>query len=103
MARHPRGRLPVEPLAQEAGHVAVGHLGVERAWVARYRDKVAGTDDFIALAAKASHRDVTGFLRKWLYGETTPRMPGHPDWTVTPVVEQPTTARASRALARARP
>jgi len=25
------------------------------------------------------------FLRDWLYGTKTPRMPGHPDWTVTPV------------------
>jgi aminopeptidase N len=95
------GALVLYALRQKIGNAAFDR--VERAWVARYRDKVASTDDFIALAAKVSHRDVTGFLRKWLYGETTPRMPGHPDWTVTPVVEQPTTARASRALARARP
>ena len=74
--------------------------------MARYRDKVASTDDFIALAAKVSHRDVTGFLRKWLYGETTPRMPGHPDWTADPVVEQPADragAQPGNARERARP
>ena len=68
--------------------------------------QVAGTDDFIALAAKVSHRGVTGFLRNWLYGETTPRMPGHPDWTADPVVEQPAAVRALRpgnARERARP
>jgi aminopeptidase N len=95
------GALVLYALRQKIGNAAFDR--VERAWVARYRDKVASTDDFIALAAKVSHRDVTGFLRKWLYGETTPRMPGHPDWTVSPVVEQQTTARASGALARARP
>ncbi|MFE8945871.1 hypothetical protein [Streptomyces sp. NPDC007856] len=26
-----------------------------------------------------------GPLGDWLYGTKTPRMPGHPDWTVTPV------------------
>ena len=98
------GALVLYALRQKIGKPAFDR--VERAWVARYRDKVAGTDDFIALAAKVSHRDVTGFLRKWLYGETTPRMPGHPDWTVAPVVEQPAALRALRpgnARERARP
>ena len=34
-----------------------------------------------------------GFLRAWLYGETTPPMPGHPDWTADPVVETPPSAK----------
>jgi hypothetical protein len=25
------------------------------------------------------------FLNAWIYGTTTPPMPGHPDWTVEPV------------------
>ena len=98
------GALVLYALRQKIGNAAFDR--VERAWVARYRDKVAGTDDFIALAAKVSHRDVTGFLRKWLYGETTPRMPGHADWTADPVVEQPAAVRALRpgnARERARP
>ena len=37
----------------------------------------------------------TGFLRDWLYGTTTPPMPGHPDWKVDPVVE----AAPAKALA----
>lgn len=24
-------------------------------------------------------------ITAWFYGTTTPAMPGHPDWTVTPV------------------
>ena len=34
-------------------------------------------------------------LRNWAYGTKTPPMPGHPDWTVDPVVENaPTTLSA---------
>ena len=44
-----------------------------------------GTDDFIALASKVARGDLSGFLRDWLYGTTTPPMPNHPDWTVDPV------------------
>ncbi|MDR6977939.1 hypothetical protein J2X68_004663 [Streptomyces sp. 3330] len=36
---------------------------------------------------------MSGFLRDWLYGTTTPRMPGHPDWTVTPVTPALTAPR----------
>ena len=44
------------------------------------------TDDFIALATEISgDSSVTPFLRDWLYGQKTPPMPGHPDWTVNPV------------------
>ncbi|MGI3784732.1 MAG: M1 family metallopeptidase [Janthinobacterium lividum] len=59
---------------------------VERAWVARNRGKSASTEDFIRLATKVSKDPgVDPFLREWLYSETTPPMPGHPDWTVDPV------------------
>ncbi|MER5430070.1 M1 family metallopeptidase [Streptomyces sp. NPDC002588] len=58
---------------------------VERAFLARFRDSSASTEDYIAVACEVSGQDVSGFLRDWLYGTTTPRMPGHPDWTVTPV------------------
>ena len=43
---------------------------------------MASTADFIALASKVAGRDVGPFLHAWLYDETTPAMPGHPDWTV---------------------
>nr|WSY49873.1 M1 family metallopeptidase [Streptomyces sp. NBC_00886] len=58
---------------------------VERDFLARYRDSAATTEDYIAVASKVSGQDLSGFLRDWLYGTATPRMPGHPDWTVTPV------------------
>jgi aminopeptidase N len=87
------GALVLYALRQKIGKSAFER--VERAWVHRYEGKSASTDDFIALAARVSHRRVTGFLRDWLYGDTTPPMPGHPDWTADPVVE----GSAARALA----
>ncbi|MDT3399563.1 M1 family peptidase, partial [Streptomyces sp. B1866] len=58
---------------------------VEHAFLARHRNSTASTRDFIALASEVSGQDLTGFLTEWLYGTKTPRMPGHPDWTVNPV------------------
>ena len=41
---------------------------------------------------------MTRFLRDWLYGTTTPPMPGHPDWeTAAAPVATATAARASSA------
>ncbi|MET8975698.1 M1 family metallopeptidase [Streptomyces sp. NPDC004539] len=68
---------------------------VERAFLARHRDSSASTADYVATACAVSGQDVSGFLREWLYGTTTPRMPGHPDWTVTPVT--PSLAAPKRA------
>ncbi|MDF3143633.1 MULTISPECIES: M1 family metallopeptidase [unclassified Streptomyces] len=58
---------------------------LERAFLARYRNSSASTEDYIAVASEVTGQDLSGFLRDWLYGTKTPRMPGHPDWTVTPV------------------
>jgi aminopeptidase N len=71
---------------------------IERAWVSTYEGKSASTDDFIALASRVSGRDVTGFLRDWVYGTKTPPMPGHPDWVVIPAGAT-TNARALAAPA----
>ena len=38
----------------------------------------------MALASLVAHQDLRPFLTSWLYGTTTPPMPGHPDWKVTP-------------------
>ena len=77
------GALVLYALRQKVGNAAFEQ--VERTWVQRYRDGVASTDDFIALAAEISgDASVIPFLRDWVYGEKTPPMPGHPDWTVNP-------------------
>jgi aminopeptidase N len=85
------GALVLYALRQRIGTPAFEQ--VERTWVQRYRDSVAGTDDFIALAADISgDQGVIPFLRDWLYGEKTPAMPGHPDWTVNPAGSITTTS-----------
>ncbi|WKX72972.1 M1 family metallopeptidase [Streptomyces sp. XD-27] len=70
--------LVLYALRQEIGRAAFERL--ERAWVQRHQDGVAATDDFVRLASAVAGRDLTGFLRPWLYGKKTPPMPGHPDW-----------------------
>ncbi|MFJ5259976.1 M1 family metallopeptidase [Streptomyces sp. NPDC088387] len=81
--RYLGGVLVLYALRNEIGEAAFNT--VERTFLDRFRNRSASTDDYIAVASEASGRDVTGFLRDWLYGTKTPRMPGHPDWTVTPV------------------
>ena len=76
------GALVLYALRRQIGDAAFQRL--ERAWVSRYRDGVASTADFIALANRISGQDLTAFLNDWVYGTKTPPMPGHPDWTVTP-------------------
>jgi aminopeptidase N len=87
------GALVLYALRQRVGDATFQRI--ERTWVARYRDRSAGTGDFIALASQVAHRDLTGFLRAWLYGRRTPPMPGHPGWTVDPVQ---TLSPAARSL-----
>ena len=53
--------------------------------VTTYRGKSASTADFIALASQVAGYDLTKFLTEWFYGTATPPMPGHADWTVTPL------------------
>ncbi|HEY7103445.1 MAG TPA: M1 family metallopeptidase [Mycobacteriales bacterium] len=77
------GALVLFALRERIGTAAFNRL--ERAWVRKYAGSTAGTPDFIALASKISGHDQTAFLTDWLFGTTTPPMPGHPDWTVDPV------------------
>jgi aminopeptidase N len=77
------GALVLFALHEEVGDATF--KAIERAWVTRYRFSSASTEDFIALASELSGRDLGPFLRAWLYGTTTPPMPGHPRWTVAPV------------------
>jgi aminopeptidase N len=85
------GALVLYALRQRIGNAAFDQ--VERAWVERYHGRSASTDDFIALATEISaDQSVTPFLRDWLYGDKTPPMPGHPDWTVNPAGSITTTS-----------
>ncbi|MEV2215699.1 M1 family metallopeptidase [Streptomyces sp. NPDC050997] len=70
--------LVLYALRQEIGRPAFEQL--ERVWVSGHQDATATTDDFVRLASRFSGRDLGGFLEPWLYGDTTPPMPGHPTW-----------------------
>ncbi|MEU7057420.1 M1 family metallopeptidase [Streptomyces sp. NPDC046197] len=81
--RYLGGVLVLYALRQAVGDEVFA--AVERTFLDRYRNASATTEDYIAVASQVSGQDQSGFLREWLYGTSTPRMPGHPDWTVTPV------------------
>jgi aminopeptidase N len=81
------GALVLYALRQQVGDATFQRI--ERAWVRRNKGKSVSTDDFIALASDVAGVDLTAFLEDWLYGATTPPMPGHPDWTVDPVPAPP--------------
>lgn len=76
------GALVLYALRQRIGTAAFDRL--LRTWVRVYSGRSASTADFVALASRVSGRDQSAFLATWLYGTTTPPMPGHPDWTVDP-------------------
>ena len=79
------GALVLYALRQQIG--ADAFQQVERMWVQHYEGASASTDDFITLASQVSGQKLKSFLRAWLYGTKTPRMPGHPDWTVDPATK----------------
>ena len=87
------GALVLYALRQVVG--AATFQRIERTWLQTYEGKSASTDDFIALASRVSGRNLTGFLRQWVYATKTPPMPGHPDWTVDPVQQVAPLARPS--------
>ncbi|GLX40416.1 zinc metalloprotease [Streptomyces roseochromogenus] len=81
-------------LRQEIGAEAFDR--VERSWVAEHKDGTAGTEDFVRLASREAGRDLEAFLEPWLYGQTTPPMPGHPEWSGS-TAPKPTPKTAPKA------
>ena len=69
-------------------------------WVQRYEGQSVSTDDFIAFVERSVRGDQTRFLRDWLYGTTTPPMPGHPEWTTGTATATATAARKSSLAVR---
>jgi aminopeptidase N len=85
--RYTGGVLVLYALRQKVGEDTFRRI--EHALLQRYRDRNVGTADFIALATSVSgDASVKPFLTDWLYGDKTPPMPGHPDWTVDPASPQ---------------
>ncbi|MCX5193942.1 M1 family metallopeptidase [Streptomyces sp. NBC_00249] len=85
-------------LRQEIGAEAFDR--VERRWVAEHKDSVASTEDFVRLASQEAGRDLGAFLEPWLYGTTTPAMPGHPEWSAPATAQAPPAAPAAAAAAK---
>ncbi|WP_327699079.1 M1 family metallopeptidase [Streptomyces sp. NBC_00459] len=81
--RYLGGVLVLYALREFVGEATFG--AIERTFLDRYRNASATTENYISVASEIAGQDLSGFLRDWLYGTTTPRMPNHPDWTVTPV------------------
>ncbi|MER5809952.1 M1 family metallopeptidase [Streptomyces sp. NPDC002033] len=79
-------------LRQEVGAEAFDRI--ERSWVAEHRDGVADTRDFVRLASREAGRDLGAFLEPWLYGKTTPPMPGHPEWSAPAASKAPKAPKA---------
>jgi aminopeptidase N len=57
---------------------------IEQTFFDRFRDHSATTQDYIDVANQVSGRDLTTYFHDWIYGTTTPPMPGHPDWHSNP-------------------
>ncbi|KUL52362.1 zinc metalloprotease [Streptomyces sp. NRRL F-4489] len=75
---------------------AAGFDRLEREWVAKHRDGVAGTADFITLASHIYGHNLSGFFWEWLYGTKTPPMPGHPQWKPQAAGKAPAAGRTPR-------
>jgi hypothetical protein len=71
---------------------------MQRTSMRRYKDESVSTEQWISHVNRITHRNPTRFLRDWLYGDTVPPMPGHPDWTADAV----TAAAAARTAAATR-
>jgi aminopeptidase N len=87
------GALVLYALYQRVGER--DFYAIQRSWAQRYSGESVTTWQFILHAAKVS-RDlgVVPFLARWLYGDTIPPMPGHPDWVSPPATDTPPAASA---------
>jgi aminopeptidase N len=68
-----RGGLVLHALRAEVGDDIF--FSILRTYAERFRNGVATTDDFIALAEEISGRDLSGLFENWLYGEEIPPLP----------------------------
>jgi aminopeptidase N len=94
------GSLVLYALRQVVGEETFSEI--ERTWVKKYKDESVSTEQFIAHVNRVSHRNLTSFLRHWLYDSTIPPMPGHPDWTSPPATATAAVSARSAALPTAR-
>ena len=65
-----RGGMTVYALRKKIGDAAFAKLIA--AWTTDFRDRSAGTDDFIRTAERASGQNLDDFFQAWLYGKKKP-------------------------------
>jgi len=82
MGTNSLGALTLYALYQQLGPTTF--RAVEQAFLDRYRDRSATTQDYIDTVNEVSGQNLTGMLNAWLYGPSTPPMPNHPDWKTNP-------------------
>lgn len=87
------GAVVLYALEQKVGEQTMDTI--QREWPQRFRNKSVSTDDFIAFVSDVAGQDLTEFLSAWVYGTSTPTMPGHPDWKVEPVTAETAAAHAA--------
>jgi aminopeptidase N len=90
------GALVVYALQQKVGDQTFQRI--IDTYLDRYRDGNATSADFIRVATAVGGPELGPFLHDWLYGSTTPPMPGHPDW-----VAKPSTTADGRSAPAPRP
>jgi len=54
---------------------------IERTFLKNYAHKSATTADYVDTASRVTGQDLNHFFASWLASETTPEMPGRPDWS----------------------
>lgn len=72
------GALVLFALYKKVG--ATKFAAIEKKWTSTYKGKSASTAQFISLAGSVYGQSLTTFLKEWIYGTTTPPMPGYPTW-----------------------
>ncbi|GHJ39425.1 zinc metalloprotease [Streptomyces sp. TS71-3] len=72
------GALMLYGLRQKVGDTTFHQI--ERTFFDTYEGRSADTQDYIDVANRVSGRDLTSYIRSWIYGRATPPMPGHQDW-----------------------
>lgn len=72
------GALMLYGLHHKVGDAAFKKI--ESTFFRTYQGRSASTQDYVDVANRVSGRDLAPYIKSWIYGKTTPPMPGHPDW-----------------------
>ena len=85
-------RAGIESLRGVPGRFESVEAGQPFSVIVDYAHTPDSLENVLRTARELGPASVAPFLREWLYGATTPPMPGHPDWTVDPPPTAPPVA-----------